>query len=275
MDATTIPGPPWLMITLGVISLLGIIATAVVGPALVVSVLVSVPLTLLGQRLAANTAADEVRALEQRAATASVEQIARNAYDLGLAANAELASRGLQVVALPAPGTAPAPVVLAAASTAQVAAGIARDEVDVPTPEQLRAQVAAALATLPPPPAGPAEVDVTAAVTAYLHANAAALRGPAGEPGPPGEAPPCLAEPAQCQGADGQPGARGEPPVGWTVEEADGSTTACQRETDFDPAAPRYQCHHTDQPAPTSTPPTTTTEPTTQPPEDGLLPGGP
>jgi hypothetical protein len=50
--------------------------------------------------------------------------------------------------------------------------------------------------------------------------------------------------------------------VGWTVEEADGSITACERAAHFDPAAPRYRCSHGAAPAgnepsaaPSSSPP--------------------
>lgn len=56
--------------------------------------------------------------------------------------------------------------------------------------------------------------------------------------------PSCLAQPTQCQGAKGDQGLPGEPPVSWTVEESDGSSTTCGRVAGFDPAAPRYRCSH-------------------------------
>jgi len=106
-------------------------------------------------------------------------------------------------------------------------------------------------------------------VQAYLAANSDKLRGPRGERGEPGKSPPCLAEPTQCEGERGKPGPRGEPPVGWTVEEADGSTTTCQRAADFTAAAPRYRWPNAASGSTSPSPPTTTTEP--PPPSDGSL----
>lgn len=144
---------------------------------------------------------------------------------------------------------------LTAASTAQVAAQLATRAIQVPSPEQIRSEVAAQLAKLPPPPVGPAPQQLDEAVQAYITANIETLRGPQGEQGEPGQSPPCLAEPTQCQGAAGEQGLRGEPPVGWTVDEADGSTTMCERVADFDPAAPRYRCSHAASPSPATTQP--------------------
>lgn len=243
-------------------------ATVVI--AVIVSLLVAVPILALGRQIAANSAADEVRAAEFRTAAASVQRLAQGAYLLGTQANDELRSLGLRVVPIPRPGTAPDSEVLAASSAAQVAAGIAQDDIAVPTAEQVRAEVAAQVAALPPPPAGPAPDVVTEQVTTYITANAEALRGPRGEPGLPGESPPCLAEPAQCRGVDGQAGPRGEPPVGWTVTEADGSVTTCERATEFDPAAPRYQCRHN---APEQAEPSVPPAPASQAPAEDGFPG--
>lgn len=71
-------------------------------------------------------------------------------------------------------------------------------------------------------------VQVAAAVTAYCNGPTEPCRGPAGgkgADGQDGQSPPCLAEPAQCQGADGNdgaPGAEGPPgpscPDGYTAQ---------------------------------------------------------
>ena len=227
----------------------------------VTSLLVAVPLASLSQRFTAYTSANEARSAQLQASAADIRRLAQGAHELGVRANDELARRGLATVPIPMPGTAPDSQVLAAASTAQVAAKIAADSLTVPTPTQIKAEIAAQLATLPPPPAGPAPETLNQAVQAYVTANSRELRGPRGEPG---KSPPCLAEPTQCQGAAGGQGPRGEPPVGWTVEEADGSTTACERAANFDPATPRYRCSHGAAPsAPSSLPPSPamTTEP--------------
>lgn len=231
--------------------------------AVIVSLLMTIPILALVRQLAIHSAEDEVRASELRAATADVAQVARAAYALGSAANDELRDRGLAMVPIPVPGTVPDSAVFVAASTAQAAAGIARDGIAVPTPEQLRAEVAAQLAALPPPPVGPAPREVGEAVAAYVAANAEALRGLPGAPGAPGRTPPCLAEPAQCQGPQGVPGIQGEPPVGWTVREADGSSAVCERTADFDLGSPRYQCRvESAAPLPeTTAPPVETTAP--------------
>ncbi|MGH3852213.1 MAG: hypothetical protein ACRDR6_01680 [Pseudonocardiaceae bacterium] len=111
------------------------------------------------------------------------------------------------------------------------------------------------LATVPIPTPGtvPDSQVLASAVQAYIAANAQGLRGPQGEPGAPAKSPPCLAELTQCQGSPGGQGPRGEAPVGWTVQESDGSTTTCARVTAFDPATPRYRCSHAT--APPTTPP--------------------
>ncbi|MDT7712126.1 MAG: hypothetical protein QOG46_815, partial [Pseudonocardiales bacterium] len=191
--------------------------------AVITSLLVGIPLFLLAERFSAYTNADEARTAQLQTSAADIRRLAQGAHDLGVQANAELTRRGLATVAIPTPGTAPDSQVLAAASTAQVAAKIAAETIVVPTPAQIREEIAAQLAKLPPPPVGPAPQQLDEAVQAYLTANAERLRGPRGDQGEPGKSPPCLAEPAQCQGAQGQQGLRGEPPVGWTVEEADGS----------------------------------------------------
>ncbi|MGH4008610.1 MAG: hypothetical protein ACRDTH_10730 [Pseudonocardiaceae bacterium] len=85
----------------------------------------------------------------------------------------------------------------------------------------------------------------------------------------PGTAPDSevLSAASTAQGDRGEPGLRGEPPVGWTVAEADGSITSCERAGGFDPVAPRYQCFHG--PPPSAAPP--------PPPSEGDLlpvPGG-
>lgn len=116
------------------------------------------------------------------------------------------------------------------AQTAQAAPQVARNEIRregrayfvVPTPEQIRTEVAAQLAKLPPPPVGSAPQQLDEAVQAYVTANSEKLRGPRGDQGESGKSPPCLAEPTQCHGAQGEQGLRGEPPVSWTVEEAVG-----------------------------------------------------
>jgi hypothetical protein len=235
----------------------------------ITSLLVGIPLFMLAERFSAYTTADQARAAQLQASADDIRRLAQGAHDLGVQANDELARRGLATVPIPAPGTAPDSQVLAAASTAQVAAKLAAESIVVPTPAQIRAEIAAALAKLPPPPVGPAPEQLNQAVQAYLAANSDKLRGPRGERGEPGKSPPCLAEPTQCEGARGKPGPRGEPPVGWTVEEADGSTTTCQRAADFTAAAPRYRCTNAASRSTSPSPPTTTTEP--PPPSSGPL----
>lgn len=227
----------------------------------ITSLLVAVPLASLSQQFTEHTSADEARAAQLQASAADARRLAQGAHDLGVQANDELARRGLATVPIPTPGTVPDSQVLAAASTAQVAAKIAAQSSAVPTPAQVKAEVAAQLATLPPPPAGPEPEALTKAVQAYITANSPVLRGPHGAPG---KSPPCLVEPTQCQGATGEPGPRGAPPVGWTVDEADGSTTVCERAASFDPAAPRYRCSHgagSSGAGPSAPSPGTTTEP--------------
>lgn len=207
----------------------------------ITSLLIGVPLALLANQFLANQFSehantDAVRAAQFPSQAQNSQRFVQSAHDLGVAANTELARRGLTPVLIPKPGTAPDSQVLLAASTAQVAAKIASQSVVAPTPAQIQAEVAAALVTLPPPPVGPAPQQLNEAVQAYVAANAQGLRGSQGEPGEPGKSPPCLAEPTQCQGP------RGEPPMGWTVEESDGSTTTCERVAAFDPTAPRYRC---------------------------------
>jgi hypothetical protein len=228
----------------------------------ITSLLVGIPLFLLAEQFSAYTTADQARAAQLQASDDDIRRLAQGARDLGVQANEELARRGLATVPIPAPGTAPDSQVLAAASTAQVAAKIAAESIVVPTPAQIRAEVAAQLAKLPPPPAGPSPQQLAEAVQAYVAANSEKLRGPRGEQGEPGKSPPCLAQPTQCQGAPGDPGPRGEPPVGWTVAEADGSTTTCERAADFSATAPRYRCSHAAPPATSPSPsPAMTTEP--------------
>ncbi len=222
--------------------------------AVITSLLVGVPLFMLAERFSAYTNANETRAAQLQTSAADIRRLAQGAHDLGIQANAELTRRGLATVPIPTPGTAPDSQVLAAASTAQVAAKIAAETIVVPTPAQIREEIAAQLAKLPPPPVGPAPQQLDEAVQAYLTANSERLRGPRGDQGEPGKSPPCLAQPAQCQGAQGEQGLRGEPPVGWTVEEADGSTTMCQRAAGFDAAAPQYRCSHAAPPSPSPTP---------------------
>jgi hypothetical protein len=221
----------------------------------ITSLLIGIPLGLLANQFSEHANADAVRAAQFQSETRNIQQLAQSAHDLGVQANAELARRGLATVPIPTPGTAPDSQVLAAASTAQVAAKIASQTSVAPTPAQIQADVAAALAALPPPPVGPAPQQLNAAVQAYLAANAQGLRGPQGDPGAPGKSPPCLSQPTQCQGAKGDQGLRGEPPVGWTVEESDGSITTCERVAGFDPAAPRYRCSHATSPPPAATAP--------------------
>lgn len=219
----------------------------------ITSLLIGVPLMLLNRRIAQNSAEDQVRATQFQAASQDIRRLAQGAYDLGVVANAELTRRGLATVPLPTPGTASDSEVLSAASTAQVAAQIASQSIAVPTPAQIEVEIAAQLAKLPPPPLGPTSQQLNEAVQAYLTANAEALRGPQGDRGEPGGSPPCLAEPTQCRGAQGEQGLRGEPPVGWTVAEADGSVTTCERAEVFDPATPRYQCSRGGPPSPAAT----------------------
>jgi hypothetical protein len=171
--------------------------------AVITSLLVGIPLFLLAERFSAYTNADEARTAQLQTSAADIRRLAQGAHDLGVQANAELSRRGLATVPIPTPGTAPDSQVLAAASTAQVAAKIAAETIVVPTPAQIREEIAAQLAKLPPPPVGPAPQQLNDAVQAYLAANSERLRGPRGDQGEPGKSPPCLAEPAQCQGAQG------------------------------------------------------------------------
>ena len=271
-------GPPWLTITIAGLSLLGVVITAVVGPVVVdrrssrPALPKSPDAAVIAQRaddavmIIQHEISDLQNAAQLQASADDIRRLAQGAHDLGVQANDELARRGLATVPIPTPGTAPDSQVLAAASTAQVAAKIAAESIVVPTPAQIRAEVAAQLAKLPPPPVGPAPQQLTDAVQAYVAATSEQLRGPRGERGEAGKSPPCLAEPTQCQGAQGEPGPRGEPPVGWTVEEADGSTTSCQRAADFTVTAPKYRCSHA-----ASTPSTAPSSPamTTEPAEPG------
>lgn len=148
----------------------------------IASLLVGVPLVLLANRFSEYVTADELRAAQFEASSQDIRRLAEGAHDLGVAANAELARRGLATVPIPAPGTATDSQVLAAASIAQVAAKIASESIVVPTPAQIRAEVTAQLAKLPPPPVGPNPQQLNEGVQAYLAANAEALRGPRGEP---------------------------------------------------------------------------------------------
>ncbi|MGB6164429.1 MAG: hypothetical protein WCF33_16370 [Pseudonocardiaceae bacterium] len=195
--------------------------------AVITSLLVGVPIALIANQLSEHASADQARAAQFQAETQNIQRLAQSAHDLGVQANAELTRRGLTPVPIPTLGTAPDSQVLTASSAAQVAAKIARESSVQRTPAQIQADIAAALAKLPPPPVGPAPQQLAAAVQAYLAANAQGLRGPQGDPGAPGK-----------------PGLRGEPPVSWTVEESDGSTTTCERVAGFDPATPRYRCSH-------------------------------
>jgi hypothetical protein len=210
----------------------------------ITSLLVGVPLALVANQLSEHANADQVRTAQFQAQAQNIQQLAQSAHDLGVQANAELTRRGLATVPIPTPGTAPDSQVFAAASTAQIAAKIASQTPVAPTPAQIQAAITAELAKLPPLPMGSSPQQVTAAVQAYLAANAQGLRGSPSGSGAPGKAPPCQAQPTQCQGAKGDQGLRGEPPVGWTVEESDGSSTTCGRVAGFDPAAPRYRCSH-------------------------------
>lgn len=90
-------------------------------------------------------------------------------------------------------------------------------------------------------------------------------RGLAGMPGPPGATgPPGITGPTGPPGRDGKDGPAGPqgpagrpgaPPVDWTISNADGSTTICQRVHDFRPVQPRYSCA-TSNTAPVSVTPT-------------------
>lgn len=224
----------------------------------ITSVLIGAPVALLASRFSEHEKVDQANADQFRSESQANQQLAQgahdlaqSAHDLGVNANAELTRCGLEPVRIPIPGTVSDSQVLAAAARAEVAAKIARESSAARAPVQIQADIAAALAKLPLPTVGPAPQQLAAVVQAYLAANAERLRGPHGDPGAPGKAPPCLAQSTQCQGAKGDQGLRGEPPVSWTVEEADGSTTTCGRVAGFDPAAPRYRCSHAT-PAPTS-----------------------
>jgi hypothetical protein len=222
----------------------------------ITSVLSGVPLALLANRFSEYEKVDQANAVQFHSEAQANQQLAQgahdlaqSAHDLGVSANAELTRRGLAPIAIPTPGIAPDSQVLAAAARAEVAAKIARESSAALTPTQIQAEIAAALAKLTPPPVGSASQQLAAAVQAYLAANAERLRGPQGDPGAPGKSPPCLAQSTQCQGVKGDQGLRGEPPVSWTVEESDGSTTTCGRVAGFDPAAPRYRCSHAPSPS--------------------------
>jgi hypothetical protein len=151
----------------------------------ITSLLVGIPLIMLAGQVSAYQSAGEARAAQIQASAMDIRRLAEGAHDLGVQANAELARRGLAMVPIPAPGTAPDSQVLAAASTAQIAAKIATESIVVPTPAQIRVEIAAQLAKLPPPPVGPASQQLTDAVQAYITANADKLHGPQGEKGQP------------------------------------------------------------------------------------------
>lgn len=131
------------------------------------------------------------------------------------------------------------------------------DEIDAAAADYLAANPPAPGATGPPP----STATVAAEVARWLEANPPA-QGPQGIPG---QSPPCLSQPSQCQGPAGRdgidgatgqtgaPGAAGQPPVSWESTDPDGRTTICTRTEPFDPAQPRYQC------AVVAPPPTTTT----------------
>lgn len=77
---------------------------------------------------------------------------------------------------------------------------------------------------------GPSQEQVDAAVAAVMAADPDRFRGR------DGASPPCLSEPAQCQGADG------EPPVSITQRYGDGSSSVCTRDDGSPDAAPTYTC---------------------------------
>lgn len=81
----------------------------------------------------------------------------------------------------------------------------------------------------PPGPTGPPGESVTGPP------------GPTGEQGPQGD--------KGDKGPQGADGTDGQPPAGWLITNADGSTTACSRAEHFDPTAPRYTCATTPPPA--------------------------
>jgi Collagen triple helix repeat (20 copies) len=70
--------------------------------------------------------------------------------------------------------------------------------------------------------------------------------GPAGKDGAVGPSGPPGADGADGKsgkdGKDGKNGTDGQPPSGWVVSNADGSTITCVRAKDFSPATPRYTC---------------------------------
>ena len=80
--------------------------------------------------------------------------------------------------------------------------------------------------------------------------------GIAGPTGEPGSNPPCLDEPNRCEG---------EPPIGWTVTKADGSTQTCAREQNFNKDAPFYECTESPPPPPAEPTPTPSTLPNEEP----------
>lgn len=64
----------------------------------ITSLLVGIPLALLAQRFSQYVSADEARAAQMEASAAEIRQLAQGAHDLGVAANEELARRGLATV---------------------------------------------------------------------------------------------------------------------------------------------------------------------------------
>lgn len=139
------------------------------------------------------------------AAVSSLRQQAEESRQQGEQANTELTQQGRVPVEIPEPGTAPDTEVITSAVTARVLASIPEPEI---SSQRLGAAIAQQLATSPPVVSSTA---IAAQVAGYLKLNPPAA-GPQGEPG---ESPPCLDTPSQCEGAPGSPGAAGpEGPAG-------------------------------------------------------------
>jgi hypothetical protein len=166
-------GPPWVMITIAVISLGGVVVTALVGPLVVERFKSgrttpvspeSSAIAQLASRFSEHEKVDQANADQFRSESQANQQLAQGAHDLGVNANAELTRRGLEPVRIPIPGTVSDSQVLAAAARAEVATKIARESNAALTPTQIQTDIAAALAKLTLPTVGSDPQQLAAAV---------------------------------------------------------------------------------------------------------------
>jgi hypothetical protein len=232
--------------------------------AMAVSIVVAIASSLIVYYVLAPQTADAQTAADR---AILIGQSAKQTVDDALAklkeANDELAARGQAPVTTP-PDPDPAEAIRAAVlakvlaqlpptpTAAQVAAVLqpaVSAQVTGPSRDTLAQLVADYFAQ------NPTAAQIQAAVDSYLSAHPPE-RGPQGDPGIPGESPPCLSEPTQCRGVDGTngtngvdgkdstvPGPPGPPPAGWSWPDPviPNLTHVCTRSGGTDDAA-LYSC---------------------------------